>query len=160
MPKRFPKQQVIYHPPGTLPPPEVHKECRKGRAITITAECLAMVEYITEQLGSDEGIWFYGSDRDDPQEILRHVIVPKQTVSPGFCQTEDGEALAAGRLARQNGWVIRATGHGHGRMGVFSSKTDLGEMRENARQGIAVKAQTIESSSGRVRELPSETPST
>lgn len=156
-PRRFPKQPAVYHESDVVPSAEIRAEFREGRAVTVSGSLLAMVEYATQRLGHNEGIWFYGASVEEP-EVLRHMIIPRQTVSPGHCRTAPGEALAAGRLAQRNGWVVKATGHSHGGMGVFVSATDESELRENATQGVSWTAHETSTVPGIVKELPPRPP--
>jgi len=133
--RRFPSQQVVCHSAEYKLTAEDHAAVQKGNAVYLTGEVLAQVEFICRELGSQEALWYYLANADDPH-VIRDLIIPVQESNFAYCEVEGSDVIRVARQARKLKCKVVGAGHSHGRGSLFSSGTDRHQMSNLAEEHV------------------------
>lgn len=128
-------QELRRHPADyRLTPADIAAVC-EGQALFFTGSVLAKAHHLCLRADTTEIIWYFVAADSEPY-LLIDLIVPEQDVSSGSCAASARGVLRANRLARSRRQVIKAAGHSHGQLRVFTSVTDDDLMQDLWREGV------------------------
>ena len=131
---RFSQNRLIQHPADHQLTDEDRAKVERGDMLVFTGKGIAKEEVACDELGHNEGFWYYIGSSADPY-ILTDIHIPRQTVTSAHCSVSAHDVLRAARDVDNADCVIVGGSHSHGHADVFSSSIDHQQSEEMAREG-------------------------